>query len=615
MARSRWVALATVFCLLAVSAGCGGADEGALDDSEVESTPTLEEALVGCSTAPEGPDGNGDSIPCVAGGGGVLQADFNGDNFSDLAIGAPYEDVDGVVDAGAVYVFFGSADMAAHAPQVIVQGRDGVADTPEPNDRFGSTLAALELACRGKPDLLIGVPYEDVGSAVDAGAMHLVFGTFGGKMVATPPPEAQPVNFWTQDTGSVLDRVEAGDLFGYSFTWALRMGTATSGLSNSVAVGAPGEDVSAVVGGAKQTVKDAGAVHVLHQNCNPSDPPTARGLSDAANQFWNQASAGIADDPEEGDGFGTSLTVGAFQYKGGGLSSQFNPASLVIGVPGEDLAGVVDAGAVHVLPPDVRGVTGSGSQFWTQDTPDVSDEAEAGDRFGETLLSFDANKDAYPDLVIGVPHEDLPLKTGAIVDAGRIHVLLATPLPVGSPEGSPSTGLGTTGQRVFSQSSLAGGDAPGNGDRFGASLATLPANQDIVAIGAPFEDLDNGVDAGIVHLVRGTSSAGGLDGTTGRILKRSDTPGETVTAGDLFGFSLSAWHFFTGSGGPTDLAVGVPGADLVVNAQTVEDAGAVLVYKKVSDATTVAAFKVLTQAIPGVGDQPEAGDRFGMSMY
>ena len=39
----------------------------------------------------------------------VAVGDFNGDNFDDLAIGVPFEDVGAIADAGAVNVLYGSA--------------------------------------------------------------------------------------------------------------------------------------------------------------------------------------------------------------------------------------------------------------------------------------------------------------------------------------------------------------------------------------------------------------------------------------------------------------------------------------------------------------------------
>jgi len=46
-------------------------------------------------------------------------------------------------------------------------------------------------------------------------------------------------------------------------------------------------------------------------------------------------------------------------------------ADLAIGVPGEDLAGHVEAGAVNVLYGSATGPTSAGDQLWTQDTPGV----------------------------------------------------------------------------------------------------------------------------------------------------------------------------------------------------------------------------------------------------
>lgn len=40
--------------------------------------------------------------------GSEVAVDFNGDGFEDKAIGVPYEDIDSIVDAGAVHVIYGS---------------------------------------------------------------------------------------------------------------------------------------------------------------------------------------------------------------------------------------------------------------------------------------------------------------------------------------------------------------------------------------------------------------------------------------------------------------------------------------------------------------------------
>ncbi len=55
---------------------------------------------------------------------------------------------------------------------------------------------------------------------------------------------------------------------------------------------------------------------------------------------------------------------------------------LAVGVPWEDLQGLVDAGAANVLFGGPSGLSAVGNEFWDQDSPGVGDVAEAGDEFG-----------------------------------------------------------------------------------------------------------------------------------------------------------------------------------------------------------------------------------------
>ena len=43
------------------------------------------------------------------------------------------------------------------------------------------------------------------------------------------------------------------------------------------------------------------------------------------------------------------------------------------------------------------------TQFWSQDSPGLLDQAESGDEFGSALGSGDFNGDFFSDLAIGVP--------------------------------------------------------------------------------------------------------------------------------------------------------------------------------------------------------------------
>src|SRR5687767_5702567 len=132
--------------LMVVACGDSGGDEDDNIDSGSDSGPQVGD-LDMCGV--EGPDdGTGQ---CLISGGGSFRADFNNDAISDLAIGAPYADVDGVVDAGAVYIFYGGATFAEQAPQILTQNMPNTMEQAEPYDRFGWAVSAIDLG-RGKSD-------------------------------------------------------------------------------------------------------------------------------------------------------------------------------------------------------------------------------------------------------------------------------------------------------------------------------------------------------------------------------------------------------------------------------------------------------------------------------
>ena len=50
-----------------------------------------------------------------------------------------------------------------------------------------------------------------------------------------------------------------------------------------------------------------------------------------------------------------------------------------------------------------NGLTGTGSQVLTQDSPGVGGTAEEGDAFGFALTAADFDNDAFADLAVGAP--------------------------------------------------------------------------------------------------------------------------------------------------------------------------------------------------------------------
>jgi hypothetical protein len=75
-------------------------------------------------------------------GAALATGDYNGDNFADLAIGVPFEDIGSILDAGAVDTVNGSAGtLTTTGAQQFFQGSGGVPGTAEEGDTFGGSLA------------------------------------------------------------------------------------------------------------------------------------------------------------------------------------------------------------------------------------------------------------------------------------------------------------------------------------------------------------------------------------------------------------------------------------------------------------------------------------------
>jgi hypothetical protein len=403
----------------------------------------------------------------------------------------------------------------------------------------------------GLADLAIGIPFEDVGSLADAGAVSVLYGTTGGL-------SGTGSQLFTQDTPGVPGVAEASDRFGN----ALAAGDFNRDDVDDLAVGAPLEGVG--------TGFDAG-------------------LSGTGSQLLTQDTPGVPDTAEFEDWFGSALAAGDFNNDG--------VDDLAVGARRENLSLVEEAGAVNVLYGTAGGLSGTGSQLLTQDSPGVPDDTEDGDTFGAPLAAGDFNNDSVGDLAVGVPFEQ---HGGGIGAAGAVNVLYGT-----------AGGLSGTGSQLLTQDSPGVGGVAEFGDIFGGTLAASDFDDDGVvdlAVGAPGEDVGSLADAGAVSVLYGT--AGGLSGTGSQLLTQ-DHPGVPGVAeeDDRFGAALAAGDFDNDSAG--DLTVGVPEESL----GGIGAAGAVSVLYGTSGGLSGTGSQLLTQDHPGVGGSAEPGDRFGWTLH
>jgi hypothetical protein len=511
--------------------------------------------------------------PCSS----TASGDFNGDGFADLAVGVPDEDVGSVADGGAVNVIYGSASgLTATNNQFWTQNSEGVNGSVETGDRFGACIAVGNFngdANSGKSidDLAIGVPGEDLDGTTNAGAVNVIYGSKSGDGRLSTTQISDQI--WSQNYEGVEDVAESGDVFGN----ALAAGDFNGDGRDDLAVGAPLENLG--------TLGDAGVVHVVYG--------TEAGLHPTADQLWHQNTSGVEGIAEGGDRFGTSLAAGLFN----------NDArdDLAIGVAGENIGTLVDAGAVNILFGAATRMSSTGDQVFSQNSTGVSDDAEANDFFGRSLAAGDFGGTAQDDLAIGVPGEDLaaPVRT----DAGAVNVI---------PGGA--AGLVAASEVLVTQDAiLSTADTSEASDGFGSSLAAANYGESglaDLAIGAPFED-EGATNAGAVDVLYGTATGLNLSAgapTADFLQQGVGSIDDSRETDDAFGASLTAGNF-NGGGTPFDLAIGVP---LEETGATLNTGAVVAIYGTAGGLdATVAPFDQLWQQGGAILDSLDAEDMFG----
>ena len=469
--------------------------------------------------------------------------DLNGDGYDDAVVGDPYATVAGAREAGAVVVLYGDADRRIGEGRRLVLTQASVpGSNVEAGDRFGWSVALDDATGDGCADLLVGSPGEDWRGDVDAGIVHLISFTPDG---SGGPGAAH---------GDLLDQarlggsVEAGDQLG----WAVAIGDTGPGSEEAtVAVGAPGEDLG--------NAADAGVVHaafaaefgVVQPNQwrqggglpgvpedgdrfgsslvvaplwvsdgtdtaieptvvagAPGDrvPGAGATAADGAGSVttWDlvtsfrqqvtQESPGVPGRAEAGDAFGGSLAFGRT-----GMDEQ-GPRDVVVGVPGEDLGRVRDAGSVTLFG-DHPGDGLRAEQAFDQGSATFAGSPEEGDRFGAAVAL--RPRGSALALVVSAPWEDV----GSVADAGLVQVASVS-----------GDGRDVVGVRAYSENSSGTPGAVTRGSRFGLALAAMSGTaESVVAVSSPHQG------AGSVFVVDsddGTRSwvpgRGGVPASSGR---------------------------------------------------------------------------------------------------
>jgi hypothetical protein len=459
-----------------------------------------------------------------------VQGDFNGDGFADLVVGVPGEGVGNQPRAGAVNIIYGPNLGGDVDSEIWTQGAAGVDSLQtlgdaENGDHFGAAVAVGDFDGDGYSDLAIGVPYEDIGNLVNAGAVEIIYGGVSGLSIAG-------AQIWTLRAPGV-DSLQLPFDAGRNtyFGEVLIAGDFNGDGRDDLAIGVPSDNLS------------RGAVYVMHG---------AQGGLGGNPQRWAQGENGILGAPDILDQFGAALAAGDFNGDG--------RDDLAIGVPRDFVASRIEAGAVNVIYGGSAGLWPIGNQRWTQNSPGIMGVAEPGDGFGSCLAAgnFDGSFafEGTDDLAIGVPYESVAGRPSA----GAVNVLY----------GRLAAGLGANANQIWTQratgvDSLQTEGVAEAGDWFGFALVAGDfdaSGADDLAVGVPGESVGNTPRAGAVNLIFGATGAG-LNATTTQIWTQSAAgvdslqTGGVAEAGDGFGSSLSAGDF-ADWGGQDQLLVGVP---------------------------------------------------------
>jgi len=488
----------------------------------------------------------GSSDPFDRLGESVSHGDYNNDGIQDLAIGIPNYDLFGtdLNNAGAVLIIYGGSNGLSSSGEQFLFQDFGDLNGIEENDFFGKSLTSGDFNCDGITDLAVGSPEEDFNTINPAirqnvGAINIFHGSIDGFANL-----GAGSTFLFQGTGLGIfsdSSIEENDRFG----WSMATGDFNGDECDDLAVSAPWEDFGSPV----PTIIDGGQVEVYYGRTQglSGEPEFRDSLSQQSDDIPATAS-------ETNDQFGLSLTAGDYSLAGIGAN---NFDSLAVGIPGEDINNITNAGAVQVFEGGSNGIDSQNtSEIWSQ-AGDILGIVEEHDRFGSSLTTGDFNNDFVDDLAIGVPRENL--NNAGISDAGSINIIYGDIF-----------GLTAIGNQSFHQNTPGiDGDAE-TSDRFGDVLTTGDLNgdgADDIVIGVPRENSSKGA----FHILYGSNvidNGGGII-VDNSIFEKNLSDGEDL---DQMGYAMTIADFGNG----TEIAVGIPGDD---SDNDSNDAGSVEVFR------------------------------------
>jgi FG-GAP repeat len=455
----------------------------------------------------------------------ITDSDLNGDGIADLIISDPSANVNGISNAGAIYVVFGGTNMGVGGsidPSTLDGTNGFVINGTNQNDFFGNYVTTgSDINGDGIADLIFGIPNADPNGIDFAGSISVVFGgTNVGAGGSIDPSTLDGSN------GFVINGTNQNEGLGGSVTTSDINGDGITDL------------IIAAPNASPNGIRFAGSTYVVFGGTDLGaggsiDPSTL----DGTNGF-------VINGTNERDNLGSPVKTGSDLNNDG-------VADLIIGVPNAEVNGIPRAGSISVVFGGTDVGEGGNIDVSSLDGSNgfVINGTNREDFFGSSVkFDSDLNGDGIADLIIRAPNADV----NGIVNAGATYVVFggANIGAGGSIDASTLDGSNGFVINGVSRSFFPKTDSDLNGD----GIADL-------IIRDPSAD-PNGIDfAGSISVVFGGANmgAGGsidvstLDGTNGFVINGTnqyDSLGKLVsTESDI------------NNDGIADLIIGVPNAD------------------------------------------------------